>query len=46
MGDKVSAKDSMIKSPACRCVPGSEGALPEDPDEMACKHGARQSVIR
>ena len=30
MGDKVSAKQAMIKA-AVPCVPGSEGALPEDP---------------
>jgi len=32
MGDKVSAKQAMIKS-GVPCVPGSEGALPEDPKE-------------
>ena len=30
MGDKVSAKQAMIKT-AVPCVPGSEGALPDDP---------------
>ncbi|MES2934588.1 MAG: acetyl-CoA carboxylase biotin carboxylase subunit [Pseudomonadota bacterium] len=30
MGDKVSAKQTMIKA-GVPCVPGSEGALPEDP---------------
>ena len=30
MGDKVSAKQAMIRS-GVPCVPGSEGALPEDP---------------
>ena len=30
MGDKVSAKQTMIRS-GVPCVPGSEGALPEDP---------------
>src|SRR5688572_3685762 len=30
MGDKVSAKQAMIKS-GVPCVPGSEGALPDDP---------------
>ena len=30
MGDKVSAKQAMIKA-GVPCVPGSEGALPEDP---------------
>ncbi|MCB5189073.1 acetyl-CoA carboxylase biotin carboxylase subunit [Methylobacillus caricis] len=33
MGDKVSAKDTM-KAAGVPCVPGSEGALPEDPDEV------------
>ena len=33
MGDKVSAKDAM-KAAGVPCVPGSEGAVPEDPDEM------------
>jgi acetyl-CoA carboxylase biotin carboxylase subunit len=33
MGDKVSAKQAMIKS-GVPCVPGSEGALPEDPKEI------------
>ena len=38
MGDKVSAKQSMIKS-GVPCVPGSEGALPEDPkDEIGRAH--------
>ena len=32
MGDKVSAKDAMKKA-GVPCVPGSEGALPEDPKE-------------
>ena len=32
MGDKVSAKDAM-KEAGVPCVPGSEGALGEDPDE-------------
>ncbi|CAN5135326.1 acetyl-CoA carboxylase biotin carboxylase subunit [soil metagenome] len=32
MGDKVSAKQSMIRA-GVPCVPGSEGALPEDPKE-------------
>src|SRR5215831_3696996 len=32
MGDKVSAKQAMIKS-GVPCVPGSDGALPEDPKE-------------
>jgi acetyl-CoA carboxylase biotin carboxylase subunit len=33
MGDKVSAKDAM-KASGVPCVPGSDGALPEDPDEI------------
>src|SRR5688572_18569003 len=33
MGDKVSAKDAMRKA-GVPCVPGSEGALPDDPDEI------------
>jgi acetyl-CoA carboxylase, biotin carboxylase subunit len=33
MGDKVSAKDAM-KAAGVPCVPGSEGALPEDPREI------------
>jgi acetyl-CoA carboxylase biotin carboxylase subunit len=33
MGDKVSAKQTMIKA-GVPCVPGSEGALPEDPKEI------------
>jgi acetyl-CoA carboxylase biotin carboxylase subunit len=33
MGDKVSAKDTMKKANV-PCVPGSDGALPEDPDEI------------
>ena len=33
MGDKVSAKVAMIKAGVPR-VPGSEGALPEDPKEI------------
>src|SRR5574339_925909 len=32
MGDKVSAKAAMIKA-GVPCVPGSEGALPDDPKE-------------
>ena len=31
MGDKVSAKDTMKKA-GVPCVPGSEGALPDDPE--------------
>src|SRR5207248_955475 len=33
MGDKVSAKVAMAKA-GVPCVPGSEGALPEDPKEI------------
>ncbi len=33
MGDKVAAKQAMIDA-GVPCVPGSEGALPEDPDEI------------
>jgi len=33
MGDKVSAKDAMIAA-GVPCVPGSEGALPDDPKEI------------
>ena len=33
MGDKVSAKDAMIAA-GVPCVPGSAGALPEDPAEI------------
>lgn len=33
MGDKVSAKDAMLTANV-PCVPGSPGALPEDPDEI------------
>ena len=32
MGDKVSAKHQMKRS--CAHVPGSEGAIPDDPDEV------------
>jgi len=33
MGDKVTAKQAMIKA-GVPCVPGSEGALPDDPKEI------------
>ena len=33
MGDKVAAKDAMKKANV-PCVPGSDGALPDDPDEI------------
>jgi acetyl-CoA carboxylase biotin carboxylase subunit len=38
MGDKISAKEAMIRANV-PCVPGSEGAIPEDPDE--CKKMAK-----
>ena len=34
MGDKISAKQAMLKS-GVACVPGSDGPLPEDDTEMA-----------
>ena len=33
MGDKVSAKQAMLEADV-PCVPGSDGALPDDPDEI------------
>ena len=33
MGDKVSAKDAM-KAAGVPCVPGSDGALPDDPEQI------------
>jgi len=33
MGDKVNAKQTMLKA-SVPCVPGSEGALPQEPDEI------------
>jgi acetyl-CoA carboxylase biotin carboxylase subunit len=33
MGDKVSAKETMNKT-GVPCVPGSDGAIPEDSDEI------------
>ena len=33
MGDKISAKSAMIKA-GVPCVPGFEGAIPEDPKEV------------
>jgi acetyl-CoA carboxylase biotin carboxylase subunit len=34
MGDKVSAKQAMIKA-GVPCVPGSDGELPDDPAAIA-----------
>ena len=39
MGDKVSAKDAMKKA-GVPCVPGSDGALPDDPEKIM--HIARE----
>jgi acetyl-CoA carboxylase biotin carboxylase subunit len=39
MGDKVSAKQAMIKA-GVPCVPGSEGALPDDPVRSAHRQGS------
>ena len=39
MGDKVSAKVAMTKA-GVPCVPGSEGALPEDPKEIVRQRAA------
>jgi acetyl-CoA carboxylase biotin carboxylase subunit len=45
MGDKVSAKDSMRKA-GVPCVPGSEGALPDDPEViMRAAHDIGYPVI-
>ena len=42
MGDKVSAKQAMIKA-GVPCVPGSEGALPDDP-EKSSRSRARSAI--
>jgi acetyl-CoA carboxylase biotin carboxylase subunit len=44
MGDKVSAKQAMIKS-GVPCVPGSEGALPDDPKEIIAARAVGYPVI-
>jgi len=45
MGDKISAKDAMRKA-GVPCVPGSEGALPEDPElVMRIAHDIGYPVI-
>ncbi|MCB1906207.1 MAG: acetyl-CoA carboxylase biotin carboxylase subunit [Rhodocyclaceae bacterium] len=45
MGDKVSAKDAM-KAAGVPCVPGSDGALPDDPKEiMRIANGIGYPVI-
>ena len=43
MGDKVAAKQAMIKS-GVPCVPGSEGALPDDPKEIIRDARARHCL--
>ena len=47
MGDKVSAKDAMRKA-GVPCVPGSEGALPDDPAEIIkiAKHIGYPVIIK
>ena len=47
MGDKVSAKDAMRKA-GVPCVPGSEGALPDDPAEILkiAKHIGYPVIIK
>jgi len=47
MGDKVSAKDSM-KQAGVPCVPGSDGALGDDPQEImrAAKHIGYPVIIK
>ena len=43
MGDKVSAKQAMIKA-GVPCVPGSEGALPDDADSRSSASRARSAT--
>lgn len=47
MGDKVSAKDAMRKA-GVPCVPGSDGALPDDPSEILkiAKHIGYPVIIK
>ncbi len=47
MGDKVSAKDAMKKA-GVPCVPGSDGALPDDPAEIikTAKHVGYPVIIK
>ncbi len=47
MGDKVSAKDAMRKA-GVPCVPGSDGALPDDPAEVLkiAKHIGYPVIIK
>ena len=47
MGDKVSAKDTMKKA-GVPCVPGSDGALPDDPAEIIriAKHIGYPVIIK
>lgn len=47
MGDKVSAKDAMRKA-GVPCVPGSDGALPDDPAEIIkiAKHIGYPVIIK
>lgn len=45
MGDKISAKDAMIAA-GVPCVPGSDGAIPEDPQEcLSMAEGIGYPVI-
>src|SRR6201747_758132 len=47
MGDKVSAKQAMIRA-GVPCVPGSEGALPDDPVQIrrVAKAGGYPVIIK